>query len=54
MIWPNVTELPRSLEPVTDDTFVRDLDADAGSARGSVTPSSTPRQTHPLDRGQGV
>ena len=25
MVWPNVTELPSSLEPTTGDPFVQDL-----------------------------
>ena len=25
MVWPTVTELPRKLEPTTEDTFTQDL-----------------------------
>ena len=37
MVWPNVTELPRSLEPTTGDPFVQDLN--------ELT--TTPASSHP-------
>ena len=48
MISPRVTELPRNLEPVTDDPFTHDLDEPRRAAAPPEAPPQRERLRPPI------